>query len=62
MLTLAQTPVSQSTYFVHTDPSIFPDPHYFDPERWIKAAQQGVALNKFLVTFTKGSRQCIGIR
>lgn len=55
------TPVSQSTYFVQTDPSVFPDPQSFDPERWIKAAKEGVALNKYLVTFSKGSRQCFGV-
>lgn len=52
--------MSQSTYFVHTDRDIFPDPYAFDPERWIRAANEGIALNKYLVTFTKGSRQCIG--
>ncbi|RDA90222.1 hypothetical protein CP533_1074 [Ophiocordyceps camponoti-saundersi (nom. inval.)] len=52
------TPVSQSTYFVHTDPAIFPDPFTFDPDRW---ARGGPSLNKFLVNFSKGSRQCVGI-
>ncbi|KAK4069632.1 hypothetical protein Purlil1_13680 [Purpureocillium lilacinum] len=56
------TPVSQSTYFVHTDPAIFPNPHSFNPNRWIKAAEEGFPLNKFLVCFTKGSRQCIAIQ
>ncbi|KKY24987.1 putative cytochrome p450 [Phaeomoniella chlamydospora] len=57
----AGTPVSQSSYFVHTDPLIYPNPFSFEPTRWIKAAQEGITLNKFLVSFTKGSRQCIGI-
>ncbi|KAH8706430.1 cytochrome P450 monooxygenase [Ilyonectria robusta] len=58
----AGTPVSQSTYYVHTDPSIFPEPFNFDPERWIKATESGINLQKYLVSFTKGSRQCIGIQ
>ncbi|POR38211.1 Cytochrome P450 CYP58R1, partial [Tolypocladium paradoxum] len=58
----AGTPVSQASYFLHTDPAIFPDPYSFDPERWIKAAQDGVPLTRFLVSFTRGSRQCIGIQ
>lgn len=57
-----QTPVSQSTYFVHTDPTVFPNPHSFDPDRWTRAAKENFALNKYLVNFTKGSRQCIGIQ
>ncbi|KJZ68590.1 Trichodiene oxygenase [Hirsutella minnesotensis 3608] len=56
------TPVSQSSYFVHTDPSIYPNPHSFDPERWVTAVQDRFPLSKFLVTFSKGSRQCIGIQ
>ncbi|KAH7141326.1 trichodiene oxygenase [Dactylonectria estremocensis] len=58
----AGTPVSQSTYFVHTDPNIFPEPFEFEPERWIKAAESGVNLQKYLVSFSKGSRQCIGLQ
>ncbi|GAD93895.1 benzoate 4-monooxygenase cytochrome P450, putative [Paecilomyces variotii No. 5] len=55
------TPVSESSYFVHMDPSIFPDPGSFDPERWIRAAEKGERLDRFIVSFTKGSRQCLGI-
>lgn len=58
---MKQTPVSQAAYFVHTDPQIYPSPFSFEPERWIKAAQEGVNLQQHLVSFTKGSRQCIGI-
>ncbi|EMD86820.1 hypothetical protein COCC4DRAFT_63008 [Bipolaris maydis ATCC 48331] len=55
------TPVSQSTYFVHNNPEIFPNPLKFAPERWVEAAEQGIPLNKWLTSFTKGSRQCLGI-
>ncbi|XP_014550458.1 hypothetical protein COCVIDRAFT_43024 [Bipolaris victoriae FI3] len=55
------TPLSQSTYFVHNNPEIFPNPLRFAPERWIEAAEQGVPLSKWLTSFTKGSRQCLGI-
>ncbi|KAL6154043.1 hypothetical protein ACJBU6_07332 [Exserohilum turcicum] len=55
------TPVSQSTYFVHNNPEIFADPLKFAPERWVEAAEQGIPLNNFLTSFTKGSRQCLGI-
>ncbi|KAI0849536.1 trichodiene oxygenase [Daldinia vernicosa] len=55
------TPVSQSAYFVHNDPEIYPNPDSFDPGRWIKAAEENFPLHKYLVNFTKGTRQCIGI-
>ncbi|KAF7536952.1 hypothetical protein G7054_g4077 [Neopestalotiopsis clavispora] len=54
-------PVSMSTVLIHLDSSIFPEPHRFDPERWVKASQEGVNLDKFMVAFTKGTRQCLGI-
>ncbi|RDW78939.1 cytochrome P450 [Aspergillus mulundensis] len=57
----AGTPVSQSTYFVHTNPAVYPDPFAFDPERWVRAAKDGVPLGKHLVSFTKGTRQCLGM-
>ncbi|KAI1264368.1 cytochrome P450 [Xylariaceae sp. FL1019] len=55
------TPVSMSTYFVHMDPNIFPDPHSFKPERWIEAAKRGYNLKRFLVAFSRGSRICLGM-
>ncbi|KOS44050.1 hypothetical protein ACN38_g5019 [Penicillium nordicum] len=53
------TPVSQSSYLINNDASVFPNSHIFDPERWIKAAQGGINLDKFMVSFSKGSRVCI---
>ncbi|KAJ6184876.1 hypothetical protein N7519_006177 [Penicillium mononematosum] len=57
----AGTPVSQSNYFVHMDPTLFPEPEKFDPERWIRAAEKGEYLSRYIVSFTKGSRQCLGM-
>ncbi|OQE37342.1 hypothetical protein PENCOP_c010G02649 [Penicillium coprophilum] len=57
----AGTPVSTATYFVHMNPSIFPNPEKFDPQRWITASEKGQRLEKYMVAFTKGSRQCLGI-
>ena len=53
------TPVSMSSVFVHHDESIFPDSHAFIPERWIQP--EDPRLDRYLVAFTKGSRQCLGI-
>ncbi|PYH72891.1 cytochrome P450 [Aspergillus vadensis CBS 113365] len=55
------TPMSTSTWFVHRDPSLFPEPDKFDPERWIKAAEEGVNLTRYIVSFMRGSRACIGM-
>ncbi|KAI1620452.1 putative cytochrome P450 [Exophiala viscosa] len=57
----AGTPVAQSNYFVHTDASIFPDPHSFDPDRWLRAADTKFRLDRYFVSFSKGSRMCVGI-
>ncbi|KAJ5697372.1 hypothetical protein N7488_011056 [Penicillium malachiteum] len=57
----AGTPVSQSNYFVHMDPTLFPEPEKFDPERWTRAADKGEHLSRFIVAFTKGSKQCLGM-
>jgi cytochrome P450 len=56
-----KTPISQSTYFVHNNPEVFADPFKFAPERWVEAAEQRIPLNNYLTSFTKGSRQCLGI-
>lgn len=53
----AQTPVAMSSYYVHHDKSIFPNAKSFIPERWIENPR----LSQFLVSFSKGSRQCLGI-
>ncbi|KAJ9243589.1 hypothetical protein DTO169E5_2504 [Paecilomyces variotii] len=55
------TPVSESVYFIHQDPSIFPDPEEFIPERWLEQKKNGVRLERYLVPFSKGSRSCLGI-
>lgn len=44
------------------DPEIFPDPHAFDPERWVRAAAKGEPLQRYLVNFSKGSRICLGMQ
>jgi cytochrome P450 len=52
------TPVGMSAIFVHDNESIFPSPGNFTPERWL---DKGKRLEKFLVSFSKGSRQCVGL-
>ncbi|KAF5500515.1 Cytochrome P450 monooxygenase sdnE [Colletotrichum siamense] len=57
----AGTPVSETPYFVLMHPTIFPEPQTFKPERWLEAEKRGKRLDKYLVSFGKGSRQCLGM-
>ncbi|KAI9051880.1 hypothetical protein LZ554_004136 [Drepanopeziza brunnea f. sp. 'monogermtubi'] len=54
------TPVGMSAGIQHLDPRIFPDPLTFLPERWLNN-NNNKGLERYLVTFSKGSRQCVGI-
>lgn len=56
----AGTPVSMTSVFMHHNETIFPDSHEFIPERWMDLEQRK-HLEKYMVAFTKGSRQCIGM-
>ena len=51
------TPVSMTSVLIHHDESIFPTPEEFRPERWIEDPR----LDRYLVAFSKGSRQCLGM-
>lgn len=52
------TPIGMSAFQLHHDEAVFPKSHAFVPERWI-AANPG--LDRYMVSFTKGSRGCLGI-
>ena len=52
-----QTPVGMTSFHIHHDESIFPDAKSFIPERWI----ENPGLSRFLVSFSRGSRNCLGI-
>jgi cytochrome P450 len=53
--------ISMSTWILHTDPSIFPEPHVFKPGRWMDDDADRARLERYLVPFSKGSRACLGI-
>ena len=55
------TPISMSQRFIHFDPSIYPDPWRFDPERWMQG-EKSKQLEKYLVSFSRGSRGCLGMQ
>ncbi|POR34245.1 Uncharacterized protein TPAR_05573 [Tolypocladium paradoxum] len=51
-------PVGIASYFLHTDPEVYPSPHEFKPERWI--GNINPAMHRSLVSFSRGSRNCVG--
>lgn len=53
----AGTPVGMTSLLIHQDESIYPNWQEFRPERWIDDPR----LDQYLVSFTKGSRQCVGM-
>ena len=58
-----QTPVGMTSVHVHHNEAVFPEPYKFKPERWLQGRPQGSPpLDRYLVAFSKGSRQCIGMQ
>lgn len=62
----AYTPIAMTPHLVLIDEKIFPEPRVFVPERWLdeKALEEASTvsrLDKYIVAFGKGSRNCIGI-
>lgn len=57
-----RTPISETIPFVSLNETIFPSPYKFSPERWTDAENQGQRLDRFLVSFSKGTRACIGLK
>ncbi len=55
-----QTVVAMGHTFMHTNQDIFPDPFRFNPDRWLQG-EKSVTLDKYLISFSKGPRMCLGI-
>lgn len=56
----AGTPVGMTSVFTHHNEDIFPNSYSFLPERWL--GDGGRALDKYMLSFSRGSRACIGIK
>lgn len=57
----AGTVISMSLRDIHYDPSVYPDPRSFNPDRWLEDSDQARKLKeRFLVPFGKGARSCVG--
>ena len=55
------TPVGMTSIFIHENPTIFPEPKEFRPERWLKGHNSKELLDKYLVNFSNGTRACLGM-
>ena len=59
----AGTIISSSAPTVHNDRTIFPNPQLFVLDRWLREdGSYNVAMEQYLVAFSKGQRSCIGIK
>jgi cytochrome P450 len=57
------TPIGMTSVIMHANESIFPQADSFIPERWLKEdGTRRTELESYLMSFSKGSRQCIGIK
>ncbi|KAK0726433.1 cytochrome P450 [Apiosordaria backusii] len=54
------TPIGMTSMINHFNEELFPNPHAFIPERWLVDGKPNYKLQKFLISFGKGSRSCIG--
>lgn len=50
-----------SCVLMHHNEDVFPDSYRFNPERWTEPRERK-RLEKYMVAFSKGSRQCVGIK
>ncbi|KAL9056961.1 MAG: hypothetical protein Q9162_002627 [Coniocarpon cinnabarinum] len=66
----AGTPVSVTLMDVMFSPEIFPEPHEFNPFRWLTVEKSpdgtetlklDTTLDKYFVAFSKGPRSCVGM-
>ena len=54
------TPVGMNNVLMHNNEDHFPNPRRFDPDRWLQP--NSARLRNYLTPFSRGSRQCIGIK
>ncbi|KAK9247336.1 cytochrome P450 [Lipomyces tetrasporus] len=56
------TVISMQPWTLHRDPSVFPDPETFDPDRWLKSDSEALhRMNRSFMTFGAGIRMCVGM-
>ncbi|KAL7950682.1 cytochrome P450 [Trichoderma barbatum] len=53
--------IGMTSAIMHHNEDIFPDSHSFIPERWLVKGKQRWEMDRSFFTFSKGSRQCLGM-
>jgi cytochrome P450 len=56
------TSVAHSVYCYHTDDKLFNDAKIFQPERWLESPEKYQELENRMLSFSRGSRSCLGIK
>lgn len=57
------TAIGMSAFINHYNEDLFPDPEKYEPDRWILPdGKANHAMEKYIMSFSKGSRQCIGMQ
>lgn len=51
------TPIGMTPLLLHDNPTLFPSPHEFNPDRFL----HNPGLKKYILAFGKGTRGCLGI-
>ena len=52
--------VSVPTYVAHRDPTLFPNPDSYIPERWMDGSEGMKDMRAAFIPFTTGARACLG--
>lgn len=61
-LSIYKTPVSMAPMLIHDNPRRFPYPRIFIPDHWLdRDDKPNNRLQKYLIPFGRGLRQCAGI-
>ena len=61
-LTVQQITITSSIYLQNADAETFPDPFKFDPERWLCDFEMYRLRDRQMLSFSRGSRSCVGIK
>ena len=54
------TPIGMTSIINHFDEDLFPNPHDFNPDRFLLNGQPNYKLAKYMLAFGKGTRSCLG--
>lgn len=55
------TVIATQAWSMHRDPTVFPSPDSFIPERWLQGPDATAKMAQYLMPFGTGSRQCGGM-